>query len=154
TQFVSRLRRRLGRDVPLKLIFERPTVREFAAALEGEEAAAPADVQLIPAREPGSAAPLSSQQKRLWFLARLDPANPAYTIPGVPRATGTLAPALLQLAFDALVARHDGLRTAFVDREGIPVQIVGGGAAPAFVVESVASEDAARQRAGEIIAAP
>ncbi|GAA5703539.1 non-ribosomal peptide synthetase [Streptomyces avermitilis] len=70
---------------------------------------------------------LSFTQQRLWFLAQLDGSSPAYNVPVAMRLRGPLdRPALLR-ALDALVQRHESLRTRFVDRDGVPYQHVGDG---------------------------
>ncbi|MGQ9367584.1 amino acid adenylation domain-containing protein [Azospirillum sp. ST 5-10] len=66
--------------------------------------------------------PLSHAQQRLWILNRLDPADPAYLVPGVFRLSGPLDPAALDDSLSLLVRRHESLRTAFPERDGGPVQ--------------------------------
>ena len=77
------------------------------------------------ARRPDLAGkPLSSAQQRLWFLHHWDPASPLYNSPLLLRLQGVLDLSALQQALDALVARHETLRTVFQSREGQPVQTV------------------------------
>ncbi|UPU90936.1 condensation domain-containing protein [Pseudomonas putida] len=64
------------------------------------------------------AVPLSYAQERLWFLWRLDPLSPAYHIRTALSLDGELDGAALQASLDALVARHEGLRTRFVEDNG------------------------------------
>ncbi|MTH94643.1 hypothetical protein E1297_01145, partial [Roseibium sp. RKSG952] len=68
--------------------------------------------------------PLSFQQERLWFLDRLDAqAGAAYHIEGAFRLEGPLDAEALDQALTGLVARHEGLRTVFVnDGGGTPCQ--------------------------------
>src|SRR6185295_252547 len=100
-------------------------------------------------------APLSSQQKRLWFLARLDPSNPSYTIPAAVRVSGPLDLDLLRRAFDALVSRHDVLRTVFVERGGVPTAVVVDAMpTPIEVEEAGGTEASVRHRATAIVEAP
>jgi aspartate racemase len=74
---------------------------------------------------PGAhALPVSYAQRRLWFLARLDPHSTAYSVPCTLRLVGALDVAALQHALDALVARHEILRTTFAESDGEPVQII------------------------------
>ncbi|MEW5930922.1 MAG: amino acid adenylation domain-containing protein, partial [Gemmatimonadota bacterium] len=69
--------------------------------------------------------PLSFAQQRLWFIDRLEPGSPAYNMPFPLRLRGPLDAAALRAALDALVARHETLRTTFAEREaGRPVQVV------------------------------
>ncbi|WP_448032947.1 non-ribosomal peptide synthase/polyketide synthase [Bradyrhizobium liaoningense] len=64
-------------------------------------------------RQERKRAPLSFAQSRLWFLWRMDPGSAAYNISATVRVRGRLQPRALQLAFDAIVARHSALRTVF-----------------------------------------
>ncbi|MFG2432660.1 amino acid adenylation domain-containing protein [Streptomyces sp. NPDC048590] len=67
---------------------------------------------------------LTHGQKRLWFLDRMEPGDPSYNIPLVLRLTGPLDPAVLGSAVDAVVARHETLRTRFPDEDGRPLAVV------------------------------
>ncbi|KMO26991.1 condensation domain-containing protein, partial [Methylobacterium aquaticum] len=67
----------------------------------------------------------SRAQRRLWFLWRLDPGNPAYHISGAVRLVGPLDPDLLRESLGILVARHDALRTRFRQAEAIVEQCAG-----------------------------
>lgn len=68
--------------------------------------------------------PLSSNQRRLWFFAKLHPETGLYNIPTALRLEGPLNDAALSLAIDALVARHESLRCQFLDLDGDPAQLV------------------------------
>ncbi|MCX2969327.1 MULTISPECIES: non-ribosomal peptide synthetase [Streptomyces] len=73
----------------------------------------------------GEPVALSFAQQRLWFLAQLDGSSAAYNIPVAMRMRGPLdRPALLR-ALTAVVRRHEALRTRFVERDGVPYQLVG-----------------------------
>ncbi|MEY4582041.1 MAG: hypothetical protein RL701_6744, partial [Pseudomonadota bacterium] len=75
--------------------------------------------QLPVARSDRSAAlPLSYAQERMWFLAQLEPESAAYSIAGAFNVVGELQPDAVQQAVDALVRRHEPLRTAFSEIEG------------------------------------
>ena len=67
--------------------------------------------------------PLSFSQQSLWFLAQLDPsASVAYNMPTALRLSGTLDTAALLRALNQLVARHESLRTRFLEQDGTPCQ--------------------------------
>lgn len=72
----------------------------------------------------GQAWPLSSGQERLWFLNRFDPGDTAYHVPWCVRLSGPLDESALAGAFTTIVARHEVLRTRFVQRGDRPVQVV------------------------------
>jgi amino acid adenylation domain-containing protein len=71
-----------------------------------------------------SHAPLSFPQERLWFLHHLKPGDTAYNEPYAWRLIGPLDVQALRRAFEALVARHDVLRTVFEVTDGQPGQVV------------------------------
>src|SRR5512142_2728805 len=62
--------------------------------------------------------PLSFTQEQLWFLDRLEPGTPAYNVPFALRLAGALDVTALGQALDAIVDRHDPLRTVFIERDG------------------------------------
>jgi amino acid adenylation domain-containing protein len=67
---------------------------------------------------------VSEQQRFLWFLYQLAPETPVYNEPHALRLRGELDMAALSEAFRGLVARHEGLRTRFVNHDGVPHQII------------------------------
>ena len=68
--------------------------------------------------------PLSFAQQRLWFLDQLIPGNPFYNVPAAVRLTGQLDYLALNQAFNAIIYRHEALRTNFVKVNGQPAQII------------------------------
>ena len=96
-----------------------------AALLEKLRGAAPAASAPIPRIADGPA-PLSAEQRRLWYLAQLAAGYPVYTIPLGFRLTGPLDVGALVASLEALVLRHEALRTSFRESAGIPVQEVRG----------------------------
>ncbi|MFF0433770.1 condensation domain-containing protein [Streptomyces sp. NPDC004327] len=73
---------------------------------------------------------LSFAQQRLWFMQQIDPETTLYNVPTVLRLRGALDRAALGLALDAVVARHEVLRTTYAAPAGVPHQVI---AAPAPV---------------------
>ena len=73
--------------------------------------------------------PVSNAQLRLWLLDRLEPGTTAYTIGRVIRIRGSLSHAALRQSLQAVVARHESLRTTFVERDGEPMQVIAEGCA-------------------------
>ncbi|HEY0735991.1 MAG TPA: amino acid adenylation domain-containing protein, partial [Herpetosiphonaceae bacterium] len=110
TQVITRLRTALGLDLPLRLLFESPTIAGFAAHLAAQPPHA--HLPLVP-RSRNDRTPLSFAQQRLWFLDQLQPESALYTIPLVVRLSGPLSAHALRSSLTALVARHEGLRTTF-----------------------------------------
>ncbi|MFV0131782.1 non-ribosomal peptide synthase/polyketide synthase [Streptomyces sp. HMX87] len=121
---IARLRDVFDTDVSPRLLFTHTTVSALAAVLgdPAESGGPPADV--IPAAAPGTPAPLSYAQQRLWFLDRFEPGSTEYTTLSVLRLHGPLQGTALRAALDGLVARHEALRTTFAEQDGQARQIV------------------------------
>ncbi|WDU65426.1 non-ribosomal peptide synthase/polyketide synthase [Pseudomonas poae] len=112
TQVVSRVRHALKLEVPLRALFEQPTLEAFATACAGLQAdTAPALVAV----ERDRPLALSFAQERQWFLWQLDPTGAAYHVPTALHLRGELDICALEHAFQALVQRHEPLRTTFVE---------------------------------------
>ncbi|MBN8226639.1 amino acid adenylation domain-containing protein [Corallococcus macrosporus] len=148
TRVVSRLRDVLQQEVPLRLLLEAPTVARFAERLEALKKGGPgAPVPPIVAGPRGQPRPLSFAQQRLWFLARLDPQGSAYNVPFFLRLDGPLDVPALEAALDALVERHEALRTTFSDDEGTPVQHVREHRPFTLALEALDGDELLRSRA-------
>ena len=81
-------------------------------------------LQVLPQGRDRASFPMSFAQERLWFLHLLDPTNPAYHVVMSVPFMADLEPGTVRRAVDALVARHEGFRTAFRDLDGRPAQVV------------------------------
>ncbi|MEL7521137.1 MAG: condensation domain-containing protein, partial [Cyanobacteria bacterium J06553_1] len=68
--------------------------------------------------------PLSFSQQRLWFISQFEGTQAAYNIPLCLQLTGDLDEAALVKSFEAILARHEVLRTRFVLKQGEPVQVI------------------------------
>ncbi len=126
TQVAARVREAFGVDLPLRALFEAPTVAELSLRLESlrAEPGPAADLlPLVPAPRDG-ALPLSFAQQRLWFLGRLDPESSAYNLPVALRLRGPLDARALERALGEIVRRHETLRTVFDEAGGEPVQVI------------------------------
>jgi amino acid adenylation domain-containing protein len=124
TQVASRVRDRLGVALPLRTVFEAPTVAELAARIEAaarEESAPASPIITVPRDRP---LPLSYAQQRLWFIHQLEALDTAYTLPFAFRARGVLRAEVLGETLNEVVRRHEVLRTAFGTQAGEPVQLV------------------------------
>jgi amino acid adenylation domain-containing protein len=78
----------------------------------------------IPRRGTGAPASLSFAQQRLWFLDRLVPGSPFYNVPAAIRVRTPLDDELVRRALDAIVHRHEVLRTRIAEHGATPVQVV------------------------------
>ncbi len=122
TQVVTRVEEVLGVEIPLRDVFEAPTLRRLARRLREQHGGETATPPLLPATDPPRSAPLSFAQQRLWFLNQLEPGNPAYNVPLAVRLTGGLSVEALERTFAEVVRRHEALRTSFPVEAGQPVQ--------------------------------
>ena len=125
TQVISRVREAFNVEVGLRVLFEEPTVRGLAAAVEaalkaGQGVQAPAMVKVSREGE----LVLSYAQQRLWFLDQLEPNSSSYNIPAAVRLRGTLDIAALEQSFGEIIRRHESLRTRFGVVDGRPVQLI------------------------------
>ncbi|HKV13053.1 MAG TPA: amino acid adenylation domain-containing protein, partial [Thermoanaerobaculia bacterium] len=123
TRVVTRVRAALGVDLPLRALFEEPTVAGLAARIEALRQAGSGDARppLVPVPR-GGRLPLSFAQQRLWFLHQLDPASPAYNMPFAFRLSGPLAVPALAASLSEVVARHETLRTTLALQGEEPAQ--------------------------------
>jgi acyl carrier protein len=125
TQVISRLRKTLQVELPLRALFEAPTVAALAERIEEVRRAAlglPA-APLRPIERDGEL-PLSYGQETFWFLEQLQPGSPVFNMDVAIRLRGPLNVAAAERTFNEVVRRHEALRTTFVAREGRPVAVV------------------------------
>ena len=120
---LSRLREAFGVSLPVKILFEAPTVSALAEAVTAvrREAVAPALPPLMPVVR-GERLPLSFPQQRLWFMERLAPDNSTYNIPFACEIHGPLDLAALAAGLTGIVHRHEILRSRFFEVDGQPWQ--------------------------------
>jgi non-ribosomal peptide synthetase component F/thioesterase domain-containing protein/acyl carrier protein len=122
TQVVSRLREALGVEVPVRVLFEAPTVSELAARVGAEGAnPRPENVAPIVPLPRNGALPLSFAQQALWFIEQLAPREPTFNVAAAVRVAGPLDADALARSLDAMVQRHEVLRSTFVPVAGRPV---------------------------------
>ncbi|ARU63054.1 hypothetical protein CBW65_20300 [Tumebacillus avium] len=127
TQVVTRAGALLDLELPLRTLFEAPTITGWAQRIEMARQNSP-DTHLpplLPADRVNGTAPLSFAQERMWFVDRLEEGrSAAYNIPIALRLTGELDHAAMRKSFQQIVARHEALRTTFAVVEGEPVGII------------------------------
>ncbi|HWK88607.1 MAG TPA: condensation domain-containing protein, partial [Longimicrobium sp.] len=128
TRLAGRVREAFGVALPLRTVFEAPTLAAMASALErlgGAPAAASApQAERAPEPEyPPGVYPLSFAQQRLWVLMQLGD-NVAYNLASALRLAGPLDDWALERALDEIVRRHEVLRSRIEVRGEEAVQVV------------------------------
>jgi amino acid adenylation domain-containing protein len=123
TQVITRVREAFRVELPLRTLFENPTVAGLAGQVEkargrNETVALATMVRASRERE----LPLSFAQQRLWFIDQLEPGSTVYNIPFGVRLSGELNREALLWSMGEIVRRHEVLRTRFPERDGVPVQ--------------------------------
>jgi amino acid adenylation domain-containing protein/natural product biosynthesis luciferase-like monooxygenase protein len=152
TQVISRVRSTYGLELPLRVLFEAPTLMGFAQRIESAlpHSASVPRAGLRRRDGPDEPAVLSYAQKRLWFLNRLEPGSVAYNIPAAVRLEGELHVPALGRALGEILRRQEILRTTFRTVDGVPVQVVHEPHELSLDVEDLRSHAAgARERARE-----
>ncbi len=134
----ARIREAFNVDLSLRVLFEASTVAELAKRVEA--ATLNDDAPLLrDAREREPA--LSFAQERLWFFDQLEPGSGAYNIPRMLRLRGALDVAALQKSVDAIVLRHEALRTSFINDNGKPALSIAENAAVKIQLIDLSSRD-------------
>ncbi|HSU14835.1 amino acid adenylation domain-containing protein, partial [Longimicrobium sp.] len=143
---VARVRDLFGVALPLRAVFEGPTVAALAGQVEAlQRADLPQAPPIVPVGR-DRALPLSFAQERLWFLDRLQPESAFYNIPLGVRLRGELDAAALERALGEVVRRHEALRTVFREEDGAPVQVILPFAGFALAVEDLGTGGEAEMR--------
>ena len=130
---VSRLRQRMFLDIPLRSLFEHPTIASLAGAIDekrfanvsGQSGLAP--VALSRARyqrDTDYVFPTSFAQRRIWFEDQIDPGNDTYRLGKTARFVGVFDAKALERSLVEMIRRHETLRTTFEIQGGEPVQVV------------------------------
>lgn len=106
-------------DIPLRVLFEKPTIQQLAAHIEESARGYVISIQPAPAQE---YYPVSSAQKRMYILHQFEGVGISYNMPSTMLIEGKLEPERLETAFKQLIQRHESLRTSFAVVNGEPVQ--------------------------------
>ncbi|MBA2582913.1 MAG: amino acid adenylation domain-containing protein, partial [Bacteroidetes bacterium] len=121
TILVSQIQRKLKVDVPLRAIFNYPTIRTLSIFIEGQGVS---DIKRIEAAEPARYYPASPAQKRLFVLSQFESSSTSYNMPGTFVIKGNLDVEKLKHVFCTLLERHEVLRTTFEMVDGETMQLI------------------------------
>jgi non-ribosomal peptide synthetase component F/acyl carrier protein len=123
-QLMTRVSQVLQVELPLRTVFEAPTVAGLARQVEAARFGSQYVDEPMLAQPRGGRLRLSYAQQRLWFLEQLLPGGDSYHLPVAVRLRGALRVAALERALGEVVRRHEVLRTRFVLEDGQPVQVI------------------------------
>jgi amino acid adenylation domain-containing protein len=113
-QLCARLSRELDMEIPLRSLFDAPTVAALAALLRSRESAQPGrGAPEVPRRENQATAPMTLMQQRLWVLDQMEPESVTWNTPAAHRLKGELDRTALEAALQEMVRRQASLRTSF-----------------------------------------
>lgn len=135
TQLISRIREVFAIELPLRSLFEAPTVGSLHQKIDqARDQSSDLLIASIQPTENSREAPLSFPQQRLWFLSQLEGANVAYNMPAAVQIVGNLNVGALEKSLVEIVQRHNTLRTRFQLVKGTPVQVIGEQSEPCLTV--------------------
>lgn len=143
-QLLARLRREAGLELSLAGFFEAPTLAALRLRLGTAPKAAAATVRHI------GPAPLSAGQLGLWLAEQRAETAGRFNIVELYRLEGPLDIPAVRSALAGLEARHDGLRTRFVERDALPLQVVDPPGRARLFEERVAAGDIEARLAREV----
>ncbi|MGP6419790.1 non-ribosomal peptide synthetase [Pseudomonas putida] len=125
TQIISRSRQACDVELPLRALFEHSELGDFAEQIRVIQASGQTNKQPPIAKvDRSQAVPLSYSQQRMWFLWQMEPDSPAYNVGGMARLRGVLHVEHFEAALQALILRHETLRTTFPSVDGVARQQV------------------------------
>ncbi|MED2795921.1 amino acid adenylation domain-containing protein, partial [Bacillus wiedmannii] len=121
TSLLSKVHKQFDVELPLKEVFTRQTIAELAAYIDQSNKSVYSAITRVEDQE---YYPLSSAQKRMYVINRLEENDISYNITSIMKVKGSLNLERLNFVFGQLVARHESFRTTFELVEGMPVQKV------------------------------
>ncbi len=124
-RMASRIRKRFGVDIPLQAVYASPTIAQIASLILSLKNGSRKPVDSQSAIRPVAKEDdydLSSGQRGIWILDQCVKDFAAYNVPGAYLLEGPLDGEALRRAFQAVVRRHESLRTTFCSVKGVPRQ--------------------------------
>ena len=125
TQIMSRIRRVFNKNFPISVLFENPTIVSLAKWIDGYHCFDDNENIKITQLAHKTDLPLSFSQEQFWIISQLDPLSYHYNMPGGIRIEGKLNLIAMEKTINAIIERHEILRTTFYMHEsGMPRQRV------------------------------
>jgi amino acid adenylation domain-containing protein len=125
TQVLARVRDYLKIELPVRSVFEAPTLAEFSQLVQEQlnhgQNTEHATISRVPR---AGELPLSFSQQRMWFFDKLSTGTSAFNIALGVRLNGALNVQALEQTFGEIIRRHEGLRTVFPEANGQPLQVI------------------------------
>jgi amino acid adenylation domain-containing protein len=121
-RLISLVRQSMALEVPLRVLFEYPTVAGFAAALPGYNGRVLMPVINVADRTVDL--PLSFAQQRLWFIDQLGQGSAQYNMPAAYQVSGAFDVDAAELAISRIISRHEVLRTVYTAQQSGAVQCI------------------------------
>ncbi|ARV58864.1 non-ribosomal peptide synthetase [Nostocales cyanobacterium HT-58-2] len=125
TQLISRLRKTFHIELPLRYLFEAPTIATLSKHIEAtnneNQNQQLLSIKIAPRNEK---LPLSFAQQRLWFLDQLEENNYKYNISAALKLNGSLYIKSLEQSLNEIIKRHEVLRTTFITVDDEPIQVI------------------------------
>ncbi len=123
-QLIYRLNRRFASTLPMRAVFEAPTVAKLARLLSETSGMTPEPVIAIVRQECQSRFSASAMQERLWRMEKMVPGRVVYHAPSAHRLRGPLNELQFERAFREIIRRQASLRTQLDENDGGVVQII------------------------------
>jgi amino acid adenylation domain-containing protein len=123
TQVMTRVQKAFGVEVPLRIMFDTPTIANLAQAIGEQDKVSAPQMELRRTDREGDLQ-LSPAQERLWFLSLAGGQSSLYNMTGAVRMEGSLEIGKLEEALTEVIRRHEALRTIFPLKGDYPVQVV------------------------------
>ena len=151
TQVISRIRNTFQIEVPLRALFEAPTVAGLAERVLTMRRSG-TGLQFPPLKRAAREGllPLSFAQQRLWFIDRLNPGSALYNVPSSRRLRGEIDVEAMKQALETIIARHEVLRTTFVEQDGEGVQVISADETIPLTIVDVSGSGRKRERKAEV----
>jgi len=152
-RLMTRVNQTFQTTLPLRVLFDFPTIAELGGHLSSRRSKSEMGLPILRRPHPGRQI-MSFAQQRLWVLEQIEPAKSAYHVPMVYRLNGSLDVKSLEQSLNAMVQRHEVLRTSFGWVDGLAIQIVAENDYVPLVVDDVSqlSQDQRQAEATRLVA--